>query len=383
MRVDGKQFLRALEYVAKTTTGESVPTLASLFMDARPGRVRVAATDLEVLVETEVAAEGDDTWQVLVNRQALRPLKAIADRTLELSARPSEAEGNKRTLDLVVTTGPDEETVLVGRDPCDWPDWGDDLPHLYGMAEIGLWEWHLLRHLLDHAADSDQRPVLSGIYLDGAGWTATDTTRLLHVPHRLGSAEFDGIPGAIFPARALELLLASPYPTQTVTIRITGAPPHDGKGEPMVASLEAGPIRIWTRLVPGNFPPYRNVLPPQGHHHQFMVEPDQFPKLRQVLRAVDSLARRKPSVVTVRFSEHQLTIESSEADVGTMRSRIPVNRWDGTLAAEAAYQAQFLRDMLGVFEKLGEPVYATLDPSSPACFASPSGVICVIAPVRS
>ena len=388
MRVNSKEFFRAVEYAAKARArGGNIPELAGIRIDAMPGRIRVMATDLEVLVETEVPAEGDDTWQVLVDPRGLRPVKALAGEWVELSIRPADREESRnRGQDLVVQTGPEEETQLVGIQPDQWPEWGRDLPYLCGIAEIGPWEFALLPHLLAHRyEDEGTRPALSGVYLDRDGLTATDAARLLHVPLRQGAVELDGIPGANLRARAIELLLSSPYETRTVTIRVTGEPPQENRGpEPVVAVLESGPVRVWTRLIEYAFPPYRRVFPPENHRHQFVLEPEQFPRLRKVLQAADALARRGPGIVWLRFRGDQVAVEAHQADLGTLRSRIPVNRWDGTLEAEAAYQAGFLRDMLATFETLGEPVYAALNPSGdPGYFLSPSGVICAIMPWRS
>jgi DNA polymerase III sliding clamp (beta) subunit (PCNA family) len=168
-----------------------------------------------------------------------------------------------------------------------------------------------------------------------------------------------------------------------VTIRITGQPPTDGKDSwPELAVLEAGPVRIWTRLIEGQFPPYRRVFPQGDHAHQFALPLEQFPRIRKVLRAMDAMARKGAGLVTLRFADTQLTAEAHEDDVGSIRSRLPVNRHNGTLKAEGTYQARFLRDMLETFESLGEPAYVSLNGDGAGFFLAPCGITCIIMGVR-
>lgn len=377
-QVESKEFFRAIEYVAKARArGNAVPLLGGVRIEATPGRIRVAATDLGLMVEAEIPASGDDTWQVLVDPAALKAAKALATGSVVLSVRP--VEGRQ---DLVIQTGPDEETQVVGaaeRDLREWPTFHQASGHLYGIAEIGPREIALLPHLLAHRADDvEYRPILSSVYVDSHGWTATDAARLLHVPGR--SAEFDGIDGVALPGRSVQMLLASPYAVERVTVRVEGDPPDEKEGpRPRLALLEAGPVRIWTRLVEGRFPAYRSILPTDPLH-QFALEPDVFPRIRKVLQAADTLTRRGPGIVRLAFRENQVGLETCHADSGTVRARFPAARWNGTAEAEAAYQAAFLRDMLASFETLGEPVYATLHPTRVGSFVGPSGVTCLIMP---
>jgi DNA polymerase-3 subunit beta len=166
-----------------------------------------------------------------------------------------------------------------------------------------------LRQVVRAAATEESRPVLQGVLLeraeDGLRLVATDSYRLAvkDVPG-LGGVLGEG-QAAIVPARALteltKLLQAGPASVQ-VTCGGTDV------------RFDLGPARLTARLIAGEFPPYRQLLPaPADLAHRLVVDRE---ALGAALRRVRLLAGEPTVPVRLGLSSEGLRLSAQTVEVG-------------------------------------------------------------------
>ena len=94
-----------------------------------------------------------------------------------------------------------------------------------------------------------------------------------------------------------------------------------------------------SRLLDGQFPNYRQLLPEQFEHELQLPREE----LVDVVRRVSLMAQRN-SPLRLRFAEGELTVSAQTPDVGEARESLPAPY--NADAMEIGFNAEFLRDGL-------------------------------------
>ncbi|HEY8426450.1 MAG TPA: DNA polymerase III subunit beta [Limnochordales bacterium] len=329
--------------------GENLPVLGGVRLHAADGHLELAATDLEMSVLARVEAAVEE------------PGERVVDARL-FSALVRRLEGG----DVVLRSAPDGQSLevraggsrfsLVSMPADEFPE----LPRLADGWRVQLPAGKLERAITQcrfASAVSDQRPVLSGVLLESEEGmlrlVATDSSRLAYreVPIS-GLTPFgnSGLfsPRAILPARALEemrRMCASVEPDSEVILSL---------GE-RLAELEVPAARLTTRLIEGNFPPYRQVfLDDLPSRVRFRRD-----SLLDAVQRVALLSRRGPAVVQICVEDGQVLLRSAVADSGEGEERVDAHAEGPPFVV--AYQARFLEEFLKAFDEeeveleLGDP----------------------------
>ena len=105
------------------------------------------------------------------------------------------------------------------------------------------------------------------------------------------------------------------------------------------AVFELGDVVLSSRLIDGQFPNYRQLLPESVEHELRLSSPE----LTDVVRRISLLAQ-KNAPLRLSFSEGSLAISAQTPDVGEARETIPVP-YHGELL-EIGFNPEFLRDGL-------------------------------------
>lgn len=372
---DRERLASALAFAERAAASrESMPVLSGVRLTAADGALHVTATDLEVTASVRLAADvqapGDRVVDARLFAALVRrlPGPSVSLRLGEDGSAVHVESGSAR-FSLLSTTA-------------------EDFPELPKISEGHRLEISgpVLAEALSQtafaAAPSDQRPVLSGILLELEGQAlrlvATDGSRLAYrevgleaPPKPLGQAGLFA-PRVIVPGRAIPEIQ-----------RLCDLAGEDGKVELVVGqrlvSVQAagGAVRLVTRLIEGNFPPYRQVfledLPTR-------VAFDRRGMLEAVQRA-SVLARRGPAVVVLEMGEEGVVVRAREADVGHGEDRVSA-RLEGP-AATAAYQSHFLEEVLKAFGD-EEMIIELGDPGRQATIKAPGepGYRYIVMPVR-
>ena len=209
------------------------------------------------------------------------------------------------------------------------------------------------------ASRDETRPVLTGILMSASAqelrMVATDSYRLsvrqspLHSPLS-GSLE------ANIPARALqELVRIAQQDTSAESLSVSL-----GQNQ---AIFELGDVVLSSRLIDGQFPNYRQLLPESVEHELRLSTAE----LGDVVRRISLLAQRN-TPLRLSFREGELTVSAQTPDVGEASETIPVPFHGEPF--EIGFNPDFLRDGLDSVET-DEFVLKLISPLRPGLIESP------------
>ncbi len=310
------------------STRDTQPLLTGILVEAQKDRLRLVATDLELGVEcfvpANVSAEGAAVLDGRVLAQIARKLDGE-----QITYRPGEGG-------LLELSGGRARFSLHARSAEEYPALpAVEAPELWRIRQAEL--RRMIRQTIFACATEDARPFLTGVLLEVAGtevrMVATDIYRLAVRSAQLAAPASGEAVAAIVPARALQELL-----------RVLAA---DGDDEVEFVATEsqaffqAGPVKVITRLIDGQFPPYQRALPQDGQRPVRIKRSD---LLAAVDRAALLSAKRGMSLVRLEVGQELLSVAAQEAEVGQVHEEVPVSG-DGGEAA-ASFQTYYLMDAL-------------------------------------
>jgi DNA polymerase-3 subunit beta len=305
------------------STRAATQSLAGILLTAAEGEVDLRATDLEMGLKTRLAAEVERTGSALLPGRLLAELaRSLGDPTVTIELRESERDVEIRSggSSFHLRTLPSE----------DFPHFPEEegepmkIPAPALAATVDL--------VARAASRDDMRPVLTGVLVtaDGTEMTmvATDSYRLA-----VKRTELEGAIGgdleANIPARALREL------GRLVTA--------DGIEEVEVlllrnqALFKAGDVLLTTRLIEGQFPNFRQLLP-ESYEHDVRLPRSE---LLDVTRRVSQLAQRN-APLRLSFVSGELTVAASTPDVGDAEEKMPA-AFEGE-PLEIGFNPDFLRE---------------------------------------
>ena len=221
------------------------------------------------------------------------------------------------------------------------------------------------------ASKDETRPVLTGVLISAGAqeltMVATDSYRL-SVKHATLDSALEGTIEANVPARALQELarIAQSMAESELTI---------SPGQNQVV-FEIGDIVLSSRLIDGQFPNYRQLLPESVDHELRLASAE----VADVVRRVSLLAQ-KNAPLRLSFSEGELTVSAQTPDVGEASEMLPVP-FSGE-PFEIGFNPEFLRDGLESVES-DELVLKLISPLRPGLIESPDGgeFVYLIMPIR-
>jgi DNA polymerase-3 subunit beta len=226
--------------------------------------------------------------------------------------------------------------------------------------------------IVARAASRDEtRPVLTGILVSASGqdlrMVATDSYRLSVKETQLGSpleASFE----ANVPARALQELARIAQQSDSEELLV-------GVGANQVI-FQVGGAFLSSRLIDGQFPNYRQLLP-EAFEHELTLSTAE---VQEVVRRISLLAQ-KNAPLRLAFSEGELVVSAQTPDVGEAREALPVPFSGEPL--EIGFNPDFLRAGLESVES-DEVLLKLISPLRPGLIeaADESGFHYLIMPIR-
>src|SRR2546423_777008 len=353
-----------LQSIVRVASSHSaVQALAGTQLHIVDGKAELRATDLEVGLRVRLEGEASrDGTAVLPARLLLDVVRSLPDTSVSLELRSAEQ-------DVEVTSGAATFHIRTLR--------GEDFPPLpepeSGSAvNVPTDAFVATVNTVARAASRDEtRPVLTGILVSASGselrMVATDSYRL-SIKETALEAPLDGSFEANVPARALQELarLAQQDAGSQLTV---------GVRENQVV-FEVGDAVLSSRLIDGQFPNYRQLLP-DSFEHELTVAGGE---LQDVVRRISLLAQ-KNAPLRLAFAEGELTVSAQTPDVGEASEKIPVAFHGEPL--EIGFNPDFLRDGLESVES-GDVVLKLISPLRPGLLAAAddSGLHYLIMPIR-
>src|SRR4249919_1037441 len=354
------ELLHALGLVSRgVSTRSSVQILAGILLEASAGKLRLAATDMEVslrtVIETKVDAEGS---VVVPGRLLLELARLLPETEVSVEHKLEEAV-------CEITCGSASYRLHTYN--------AEDFPRLPATDGIELHEvdrhtmLETIARVSRSASRDESRPVLTGVLVQFEPgrlvMAATDSYRLSMKETALEGAvpELE----AIVPARAL---------AELVRIAPEGEKLALGVHENQVV-FGTGNAWLTTRRIDGQFPNYKQLVP-DAYEHEVSLGRDE---LLEVVRRVSVMAQRN-SPLRLRFADGELTISAQTQDVGEAHESLPA-AFNGD-PLEIGFNAEFLRD--GVESIVGEQVRLKLiSPLRPAVLEGASDdFLYLIMPIR-
>lgn len=307
-------FGRKLALVSRGVSARStIQLLGGILLEAsaEAGELRLSATDMEISIQTTSPAEVGEDGRVVV------PARIFNDvvRSLpggELSILHDRSEGVVR-----LSSRENEYQIRAYA--------AEDFPNLPSFDEGSAFKMsaEVIVETVEKVSKSysrdETRPVLTGILVSfeesRVRMVTTDSYRLSIKETELATNGFDGERQAIIPARAM----------QEVS-RISSASDEDGV-EIVLSENQAlfriGDVLFGTRLIEGNFPEYRRLLP-TVFEREISVNREE---LMGTLRRVNLFAQRQtpPVPVSLAFTEGAVEVSVSNGEVGEAREKLPSN----------------------------------------------------------
>lgn len=305
------------------STRAATQSLSGILLTADDDGVSLCATDLEMGLKTGLTADVDGSGAILLPGRLLAELsRSLADATVEIESREAER-------DVEIRSGGSSFhlRVLPSEDFPKFPEEeGEPLkipaPALAATVEL----------VARAASRDDMRPVLTGVLVTGSGgemtMVATDSYRLA-VKRTDLEGEIGGELEANIPARALRELgrIVSAESIENVEVVLLRNQ----------AVFKAGEIVLNTRLIEGQFPNFRQLLPESYEHDVRLPRTD----FLDVVRRVSQLAQRN-APLRLSFSSGELTVAASTPDVGDAEETMPA-AFEGE-PLEIGFNPEFLRE---------------------------------------
>lgn len=341
-RCERDVLVEALGIAGRAVSGRSsLPGLSGIRAQLQGDQLTLTGSDLDLTISTTVTVSGEsDGVSVIPARLASDIVRAVQPGAVEFGA---EAES------LTIRAGRSEFSIRLIS--------GDEFPQLSGLDDVepvSLASDQLaaaLKQVVLAASSDDSRPILTGVLLaaesDGIRLVATDSYRLAMRDVSQVSVLAEG-QDVLIPGRALGELNRVLAQDGQVSLRL-------GHNE---ASFEVGSVTLVTRLIEGDFPNYRGLIP-DVHPNALTVNREE---LLDALRRVKLLARES-TPIKIEMSDDGMELIAVTQDVGTARESLE-STYVGTNLT-IAFNPQYLLE--GVEVAPGDEVTLhTIDELKPA-----------------
>lgn len=346
----------ALSTASRAAGGSTgaLPVLAGLRLGLSGDELSVTGTDMDLTIELGITVRGDvDGTAVVPGKLAADVVRAMAPGAIdvEVSADEVTIAGGRSQFSLRPFAADDfPKTAAAGSSAVTLP-----------AAEFG----EALRQVVRAASTDKDRPIITGVLLtaeaDGLRLVATDSYRLA-VRDLPGTSVLGADQKVLVPSRALAELQRVLAHGSELTLRL-------GERD---ATFEVGATRLTTRLIEGEYPNYRNLIP-SSYPNKVTMGRD---ALLEALRRVKILATREATPVRLSVTPESVRLTTVTADIGTAEEEIDATLEGGELTvafnpdylasgAEAAVGDEVTLELLdglkpAVIRGVGHPEYLYL-----------------------
>jgi DNA polymerase III subunit beta len=341
-RCEREALAEALSTAGRATTGRTgaLPVLSGVRLELAGDKLSITGTDLDLTIQLTLPVGGESDGGVVL------PARLVADIVRSMGAGKIEVavEGD----DVHITGGRSQFSVR--------PLSFDDYPKLSSPATSSVTlpaaaVGEALRQVVRAASTDEARPILTGVLLTaengGLRMVATDSYRL--AVRDLADHSVLGVDQKVLvPGRALSELQRLVGGGDELTMRL-------GDRD---ATFEVGGTRLSTRLIEGEFPNYRQLIP-ASHPNKLTVERE---PLLEAIRRVKILAK-DATPVRLQMGGDTLRLTAITQDVGNASEELDAS-YEGT-EQTVAFNPDYLA--AGVEACSSDSItLSTTDPQKPA-----------------
>jgi DNA polymerase-3 subunit beta len=335
---------------AVASRGGALPVLSGVRLEVAGDRLHVAGSDLDLTIQVHVDVAGDsDGVVVLPARLAADIVRALEPGAVTLDAGDDEARITSGRSNFAVRLLPaaDFPRLPVSSDSAD-------------AVTLAASEFsEALRQVVRAASGDDARPILTGVLMTaeegGLRLVATDSYRLA-VRDLPGTAVLREGQKVLVPSKALAELQRLLSGAESVTLRL---------GEHDVA-FEVGNVRLTSRLIEGEFPNYRQLIP-SSYPNRLIIEKE---PLLDAVRRVKLLVRDATTPVRIALRPDGIELTVITTEVGQAVEDVDA-KFEGT-EMTVAFNPAYLID--GVEAVAGDEIQLeTIDALRPAVIRPTEG----------
>jgi DNA polymerase-3 subunit beta len=341
------------------------PILRNFKAVVEDDRCTLMATDLELGIRLEVRSlKAEEPGEaILPAARLLAILRETTDEELTIEAGP----------DACIVRGRFNEFEMPGEDPANFPDLPSFAEEKYHELSAGVLR-EMIRRTLFAAASTEHSKfgattgILWELEDDKARLVATDGRRLalMDGPATVQGGHSTKGQTPVVPTKAMNLLernLQDPDETVRVCLR------------PNEVLFKTERAMIYSRLVEGRYPNYKQVLP-QKHTARVPLTVGPFQTaVRQAAIMTDEESKR----VVFKFTKGKLTLQARGAEAGRSKVELPLE-YDGK-PLEISFDPKFLTEMLRVLDADAPLALELVDGTSPALFRCDTNYLYVVVPL--
>ncbi len=308
-----------------------LPVLSGILLKLEKGKLFFSATDLEMGIECSVPVDMIEEGGVVV------PSKYFGEIVRKLPDSKIILSVNKENNNTSIKYG-QSELNLLGLALEDFPI----LPSVDSESILFIKQdifKTMIKQVSFSISTDDNRPVFTGILIEidngSIKLVATDTHRLAYRSSNIENIDLDMKKSIIIPGKTLNELN-----------RIM-----NGEGEELKIAFgdnqivfEMPGIRFISRLIEGQFPNYKQVIP-QGCKSKIKV------KTKDLLEATERaslLAKEGANVIKLNISADKIIINSNSPEIGKIEEQINIEL-EGE-ESEIAFNSKYLLDVLKVID---------------------------------
>jgi len=346
----------------------TLPILANVLIDSTGSEVVLTATDLEVGIRKTCRGKVARPGSITVNARKLYEIvrELPAD---ELTLRSGEGG-------WVEVVGGKSRYRMVSMDPKEFPSIPASTPIAKKGGVVMTLAAPVLSEMIEKtlfAVSTDEtRLSLGGVFAETVEkgrirMVATDGHRLSLIERGVPGVELR--PGVILPRKGLvEAKRLLEEGGEDVTFSISGN----------LARIERAGVELFMRLIEGEFPDYRQVIPKESKRR---VRVDREP-LFGALRRVSILSSERSRGVKLRLQPGILEVLTTNPDIGEAAEEMEVDYGGDEFAI--GFNARYLLDVLNVAGGTGSVEIGLTDDVSPGILRleEDEGYSYVVMPMR-
>ncbi len=362
-----------LNLIAKTQNivekRNTMPVLSNILLEAKEGRLKVFATDLEVSLTDEIQAEVAEPGSVAVGAKNLfEIIRELGDGPVSLSKSQNNwlQLKQKKSVFNIVGISAEEFPIFPSYTTQDFLRMNSEV--LSDMIEKTIYSVSM----------DETRYNLNGVYFEQKNsdtgtqyrMVATDGHRLSLVDRKtgVGSDGSKNKDGVIIPRKGLQ---------EVKKLLESTRGPVDMAVEGSQFIVKGNSALLMIRLIEGKYPNYQQLIPKNMKRH-VIVGKD---LLTSSLRRVSLLSNQKSKSVTLTLNPGLMQISSNNPEIGDAKEEIEVDYKGEEI--KIGFNAKYLLDILNSFSD--ESVKIELnDQLSPGLIVpeNDKDYTCVVMPMR-
>ncbi len=371
-KINKDHFSNGLQQVLNVVgTRSTMPILSNVMLETGEGHISLTTTNLDLGIRCRIEADVEKTGAITL------PVRKLATIIRELPQNDVFVEISDKNQAKITSGGSFFKIMGIGTE--EFPP----LPtfenrHVFELGQEDIAS--TLKSVSYGQSTDENRYILNGVYFNFAGeeltFVATDGRRLALAALKLETevAE-DNAGNLILPAKTvaeLERLLGQgkkvkiAFNDRQVAFEIAIDDANSGLVDQ---------IYLVSKIVEGNYPNYRQVIPKETEHR---VKIERELMLECVNRAA-LVTSDKNNSVKLKMNKNLLEISGSSSEYGESHESMAIS-YDGP-EVQVAFNPQFLMEPLKALTK-DEVFFEFKDELSPGLFKTLDNFICVIMPLR-